>query len=65
VINQPQSGILGTGMIQKRVVVIDDAIAIRPMVYLSYTFDHRILDGQSADTFLANVVQSLENWSIP
>jgi 2-oxoglutarate dehydrogenase E2 component (dihydrolipoamide succinyltransferase) len=62
VINQPQSGILGTGMIQKRVVVIDDAIAIRPMVYLSYTFDHRILDGQSADTFLAYVVQALEHW---
>jgi 2-oxoglutarate dehydrogenase E2 component (dihydrolipoamide succinyltransferase) len=63
VINQPQSGILGTGIIQKRAVVIDDAIAIRPMVYLSYTFDHRILDGQSADTFLAHVVHALENWS--
>jgi 2-oxoglutarate dehydrogenase E2 component (dihydrolipoamide succinyltransferase) len=62
VINQPQSGILGTGMIQKRAVVIDDAIAIRPMVYLSYTFDHRILDGASADSFLAAVVRSLENW---
>ncbi len=62
VINQPQSGILGTGIIQKRAVVIADAIAIRPMVYLSYAFDHRILDGQSADTFLAHVVQALENW---
>jgi 2-oxoglutarate dehydrogenase E2 component (dihydrolipoamide succinyltransferase) len=62
VINQPQSGILGTGMIQKRAVVIHDAIAIRPMVYLSYTFDHRILDGASADSFLAAVVQALENW---
>ena len=62
VINQPQSGILGTGMIQKRVVVIDDAIAIRPMVYLSYTFDHRILDGASADSFLAAVVDALQNW---
>jgi 2-oxoglutarate dehydrogenase E2 component (dihydrolipoamide succinyltransferase) len=64
VINQPQSGILGTGMIQKRVVVIDDAIAIRPMVYLSYTFDHRILDGASADSFLAAVVDALENWPL-
>lgn len=63
VINQPQSGILGTGIIQKRPVVIQDAIAIRPMVYLSYTFDHRILDGQSADTFLAHVVHTLENWA--
>ncbi|MCB2214326.1 2-oxo acid dehydrogenase subunit E2 [bacterium] len=62
VINQPQSGILGTGIIQKRAVVINDAIAIRPMVYLSYTFDHRILDGASADSFLAAVVQALENW---
>lgn len=65
VINQPQSGILGAGMIQKRPVVINDAIAIKPMVYLSYTFDHRILDGASADTFLAQVVQTLENWQQP
>ncbi len=62
VINQPQSGILGSGAIQKRVVVVNDAIAIRPMIYLSYTFDHRILDGASADTFLSQVVQALENW---
>ncbi len=63
VINQPQSGILGTGLIQKRPVVVNDAIAIKPMVYLSYSFDdHRILDGASADTFLATVVQALENW---
>ena len=62
IINQPQSGILGTGMIQKRPVVINDAIAIRSMVYLSYTFDHRVLDGAAADTFLAAVVQTLENW---
>lgn len=62
VINQPQAGILGIGMIKKRVVVIEDAIAIRPMVYLSLAFDHRILDGSTADNFLANVVQKLENW---
>jgi 2-oxoglutarate dehydrogenase E2 component (dihydrolipoamide succinyltransferase) len=62
VINQPQSGILGAGLIQKRPVVVNDAIAIKPMVYLSYSFDHRILDGASADTFLANVVHALENW---
>lgn len=70
VINQPQSGILGIGAMQKRVVVIpakdgtsDDAIAIRPMVYLSFVFDHRILDGASADWFLAKVKETLENWS--
>jgi 2-oxoglutarate dehydrogenase E2 component (dihydrolipoamide succinyltransferase) len=70
VINQPQSGILGVGALQKRVVVIpaaggagDDAIAIRPMVYLSFVFDHRILDGASADWFLMKVKETLENWS--
>jgi 2-oxoisovalerate dehydrogenase E2 component (dihydrolipoyl transacylase) len=70
VINQPQCGILGVGAMQKRVVVIpadggtsDDAIAIRPMVYLSFVFDHRILDGASADAFLMKVKETLENWS--
>jgi 2-oxoglutarate dehydrogenase E2 component (dihydrolipoamide succinyltransferase) len=63
VINQPQSGILGVGAMQKRVIVIDDAIAIRPMVYLSFVFDHRILDGASADWFLAKVKETLENWA--
>ncbi|MBK9006018.1 MAG: 2-oxo acid dehydrogenase subunit E2 [Anaerolineae bacterium] len=63
VINQPQCGILGVGAMQKRVVVIDDAIAIRPMVYLSFVFDHRILDGASADHFLMKVKETLENWS--
>lgn len=63
IINQPQAGILGVGAVQKRVVVIDDAIAIRPMVYLSLTFDHRILDGAIGDYFLAKVVESLQNWN--
>ncbi|CAG1002564.1 2-oxoglutarate dehydrogenase E2 component (dihydrolipoamide succinyltransferase) [Anaerolineales bacterium] len=62
IINQPQCGILGVGAMQKRVVVIDDAIAIRPMVYLSFVFDHRILDGASADWFLTKVKETLENW---
>ena len=63
IINQPQCGILGVGMMQKRVIVIDDAIAIRPMVYISLTFDHRILDGASADYFLGAVKENLEKWS--
>jgi 2-oxoglutarate dehydrogenase E2 component (dihydrolipoamide succinyltransferase) len=68
VINQPQSGILGVGAMQKRALVITDAdgndsIAIRPMVYLSFVFDHRILDGASADWFLMKVKETLENWS--
>jgi 2-oxoisovalerate dehydrogenase E2 component (dihydrolipoyl transacylase) len=68
IINQPQTGILGTGAIQKRPVVVtdadgNDAIAIRPMVYLSFVFDHRILDGASADQFLLTVKAALENWA--
>ncbi|MBV6394937.1 MAG: Dihydrolipoyllysine-residue acetyltransferase component of pyruvate dehydrogenase complex [Anaerolineales bacterium] len=63
VINQPQCGILGVGAMQKRAVVVDDAIAIRPMVYMSFVFDHRILDGASADNFLMKVRETLENWA--
>ncbi|MDD2922542.1 MAG: dihydrolipoamide acetyltransferase family protein, partial [Anaerolineales bacterium] len=63
IINQPQCGILGIGAMQKRVIVIDDAIAIRPMTYLSFVFDHRILDGATADWFLMKVKETLENWS--
>ena len=63
IINQPQTGILGVGAIKKRVVVLDDdAIAVRPMVYLSFTFDHRVLDGASADWFVAEIVKLLEGW---
>lgn len=67
IISQPQCGILGTGAIQKRPVVVtdadgNDAIAIRPMVYLSFVFDHRILDGAVADAFLAKVKGILEGW---
>ena len=68
IINQPQLGILGTGAMQKRAVVItdengNDSIAIRPMVYLSLVFDHRAIDGESGDNFLANVKKILENWT--
>jgi 2-oxoglutarate dehydrogenase E2 component (dihydrolipoamide succinyltransferase) len=62
IINQPQCGILGVGKIEKRVKVINDAIAIRPMAYASLTFDHRILDGASADAFMTTVKDTLENW---
>jgi 2-oxoglutarate dehydrogenase E2 component (dihydrolipoamide succinyltransferase) len=73
VINQPQAGILGVGAIQKRPVVIskwhpllpdaEDALVIRPMAYLSFTFDHRVLDGQGADGFLAAVKAFLEDYA--
>lgn len=75
IIAQPQSAILGVGAIVKRPVVVsldgdasllpgpDDAIVIRPMAYLSLTFDHRLLDGAAADAFLATLKQALETWS--
>ena len=62
IINQPQVAILGLGGIEKRAVVIDDAIAIRPMVYLSLSFDHRSIDGAVADQFMAEIKHTLENW---
>jgi len=63
-IPQPQAAVLGVGAITRRVVVVDDAIAIRPMVYLSLTFDHRILDGAIADQFLAKVKEHLEKGNV-
>jgi 2-oxoglutarate dehydrogenase E2 component (dihydrolipoamide succinyltransferase) len=62
VIAQPQSAILGVGAIQKRVVVINDAIAIRPMVYLALSFDHRLLDGAIGDAFMNKVKAFLESY---
>jgi 2-oxoisovalerate dehydrogenase E2 component (dihydrolipoyl transacylase) len=67
IINQPQAAILGVGAIKKQVVVVEDgfgndAMAIRPMALLSCSFDHRILDGVSADGFVAAIVSKLETW---
>jgi 2-oxoglutarate dehydrogenase E2 component (dihydrolipoamide succinyltransferase) len=62
IINQPQIAIVGVGIIEKRVKVIDDAIAIRPMCYVSLTFDHRVLDGASGDRFVAHLKKTLESW---
>ena len=62
IINQPQVAILGVGNVEKRPVVIDDAIAIRPMAYLSIGYDHRIVDGAVADEFMSHVKRTLENW---
>jgi 2-oxoglutarate dehydrogenase E2 component (dihydrolipoamide succinyltransferase) len=64
IINQPQVAILGTGVIKKRVVVIDDAIAIRSMAYFTMSFDHRIVDGALGGMFLEEVVQTLQNFDI-
>ena len=63
IIAQPQTAIMGVGKIEKRVVVTeDDAIAIRPMAYLTLTFDHRVLDGAAADFFMVDVIKALEGW---
>ena len=62
IINQPQVAILGVGNVEKRPVVIDDAIAIRPMAYLTLGYDHRVIDGAVADEFMSLLKRSLENW---
>lgn len=62
IIHQPQAAILGVGTIQKRAIVIDDMLAIRPMVYLALTFDHRLLDGALGDQFMQRVKRFLEEY---
>ena len=61
ILNMPQSGILGMHKIQERPVVIDGQIVVRPMMYLALSYDHRIVDGKEAVTFLVRVKESLEN----
>jgi len=61
IINRPQSGILGMHNIQKRAVVIDDEIVIRPMMYLAFSYDHRIIDGKESVGFLISIKNLLEN----
>jgi len=62
IINQPQVAILGVGAIKKRPVVINDAIAIRPIMYLSLTIDHRLIDGATGSQFLERIRQHLEEY---
>jgi len=63
VISQPNVAILGLGAIQKRPVVINDAIAIRSMVYVTMSYDHRVVDGAVSHQFLAKVKHYLEDWA--
>jgi 2-oxoglutarate dehydrogenase E2 component (dihydrolipoamide succinyltransferase) len=65
IINQPQSAIVGVGAVQKRVFVIDesDSITIRPMMYATLTFDHRVADGAIGDAFMRAFKDTLEHWS--
>jgi 2-oxoglutarate dehydrogenase E2 component (dihydrolipoamide succinyltransferase) len=64
IINQPQVAIMGVGTIEKRPVVINDAIAIRTMAYLSISFDHRLIDGAVADQFMSDVKKRLETFQV-
>jgi 2-oxoglutarate dehydrogenase E2 component (dihydrolipoamide succinyltransferase) len=61
ILNAPQSGILGMHRIEERPVVRDGAIVARPMMYLALSYDHRLVDGKDAVTFLVNVKESIEN----
>ena len=65
VISQPNVGILGLGAIEKRPVVVNDAIAVRSMCYVTLSYDHRVVDGAVAHQFLHKVKETLENWSEP
>ena len=62
IINQPQVAILGVGAVEKRPVIVDDAIAIRPMAYLTLGYDHRLIDGAVADQYMSIVKRTLEHW---
>jgi 2-oxoglutarate dehydrogenase E2 component (dihydrolipoamide succinyltransferase) len=61
ILNAPQSGILGMHKIQDRPVAIDGQVAIRPMMYLALSYDHRVVDGQGAVTFLVKVKDHIED----
>ncbi|HEY1629706.1 MAG TPA: 2-oxo acid dehydrogenase subunit E2 [Rhizomicrobium sp.] len=62
IINQPQAAILGVGKLEKRVVVRDDAMVIRPMAYVTLSIDHRMLDGHQTNAWLTRFVEILESW---
>ena len=61
ILNMPQSGILGMHRIEKRPVAIEDQMVIRPMMYLALSYDHRIIDGREAVTFLKRIKECIEN----
>jgi 2-oxoglutarate dehydrogenase E2 component (dihydrolipoamide succinyltransferase) len=61
ILNPPQSGILGMHKIQNRPVVVDDAVVVRPMMYLALSYDHRVVDGKEAVTFLVRMKECIED----
>jgi len=65
VINQPNVAILAIGAIQKRPVVVDEAVVARPMVYLTLSYDHRAVDGATGHQFVGRIKKRLETWDEP
>jgi 2-oxoglutarate dehydrogenase E2 component (dihydrolipoamide succinyltransferase) len=61
ILNPPQSGVLGMHRIEQRPVVVNGQVVIRPMMYLALSYDHRIVDGKEAVTFLVRVKEALED----
>jgi len=61
ILNTPQSGILGMHRVDKRPVAINDQVVIRPMMYVALSYDHRIVDGRQAVTFLKHIKECIEN----
>ena len=61
ILNPPQTGILGMHAIQKRPVAVDDQVVIRPMMYLALSYDHRLIDGREAVSFLVRVKECIES----
>jgi 2-oxoglutarate dehydrogenase E2 component (dihydrolipoamide succinyltransferase) len=61
ILNTPQSGILGMHRVDKRPVAVNDQVVIRPMMYVALSYDHRIVDGREAVTFLKHIKECIEN----
>jgi 2-oxoglutarate dehydrogenase E2 component (dihydrolipoamide succinyltransferase) len=61
ILNVPQSAILGMHKIEKRAIVVSDEIVIRPMMHLALSYDHRIIDGREAVSFLVRLKECIEN----
>jgi 2-oxoglutarate dehydrogenase E2 component (dihydrolipoamide succinyltransferase) len=61
IVNPPQSGVLGMHSIQERPVAVSGQVEIRPMMYLALTYDHRIVDGREAVTFLKRIKDAIES----
>ena len=61
ILNPPQSAILGMHKIEKRPIVVDDQVVVRPMMYLALSYDHRMIDGKESVSFLVKIKESIED----